>query len=109
MSGREHDLRQHSPSMIFIVIFEIFIIIIFRFSFFLYNITYQKHKSIINYLELYSFQVHSIVPQVVLVVKNLSAKAGDVRDARSIPRSGRFPWRRAWQPTPVFLSEVSHG
>ena len=27
----------------------------------------------------------------VLVVKNLSAKAGDVRDAGSIPRLGRFP------------------
>ena len=26
-----------------------------------------------------------------LVVKNLSAKAGDVRDAGSIPRLGRFP------------------
>ena len=26
-----------------------------------------------------------------LVVKNLSAKAGDVRDADSIPRLGRFP------------------
>ena len=21
----------------------------------------------------------------------------------------RFPWRRAWQPTPVFLPEESHG
>ena len=31
------------------------------------------------------------------------AKAGDVRDAGSIPELGRFPWRRAWQHTPVFL------
>ena len=29
--------------------------------------------------------------QVALVVKNLSAKAGDVRDAGSIPVSGRSP------------------
>ena len=26
-----------------------------------------------------------------------------------IPGLGRFPWRRAWQPTPVFLPEESHG
>ena len=26
-----------------------------------------------------------------------------------IPGSGRFPWRRKWQPTPVFLPEKSHG
>jgi len=31
------------------------------------------------------------------------AKAGDVRDADSISKLGRFPWRRAWQHTPVFL------
>ena len=27
----------------------------------------------------------------------------------SIPKSGRFPWRRAWQPTPVLLTGESHG
>ena len=27
----------------------------------------------------------------------------------SIPKSGRFPWRRAWQPTPIFLIGESHG
>ena len=37
--------------------------------------------------------------QVALVVKNLPAKAGDVRDAGLIPGSGRSP---GWQPTPVF-------
>ena len=25
------------------------------------------------------------------------------------PGSGRFPWRRKWQPTPVFLPGESHG
>ena len=25
------------------------------------------------------------------------------------PWVGKIPWRRAWQPTPVFLSEKSHG
>ena len=39
----------------------------------------------------------------------LVADAGDVRDGGSIPGWGRFPWRRAWQPTPVFLPGESHG
>ena len=32
--------------------------------------------------------------QVVLVVKNSPANAGDIRDMGSIPGSGRLPWRR---------------
>ena len=45
------------------------------------------------------------MPNIVLctVVKNLPAYAGDKRDAGLILRSGRFPWKRAWQPIPVFL------
>ena len=34
------------------------------------------------------------------MVKNPSANAGDVD---LVPGSGRFPWKRKWQPTPVFL------
>ena len=47
-------------------------------------------------------------PQVVLVGKNLPASAGDVRRGFS-PWIRRIPWRRAWQPTPVFLPGESHG
>ena len=43
---------------------------------------------------------------MLLVVKNPPASAGDTS---SIPGSGRFPWRRTWQPTPVFLLGESHG
>ena len=43
------------------------------------------------------------------MVKNLPAKARDIRDMGLIPGLGRLPWRRAWQPTPVFLSGESHG
>ena len=48
---------------------------------------------------------------MVLVVKNLPANAGDVRDAGSIPGLGRSPGGGAWQPTPVFLPRGSsvHG
>ena len=38
-----------------------------------------------------SFLLYNWASQVVLVVKNLPAKAGDVRDKGLIPGSGRFP------------------
>ena len=41
---------------------------------------------------------------VAQMAKNTPTNA----DLGSIPGSGRFPWRRKWQPTPVFLSEKSH-
>ena len=31
------------------------------------------------------------------------------RRHRLDPRVGKIPWRRQWQPTPVFLPEESHG
>ena len=40
------------------------------------------------------------------VVKNLPANAGDIG---LIPGSGRVPWIRKWQPTPVFLPGKSYG
>ena len=43
------------------------------------------------------------------MVKNMTVNVGDIRGVGLIPASGRFSWRRAWQPTPVFLPEESHG
>ena len=41
---------------------------------------------------------------MALLVKNLPASAEDVRDEGSVPGSvEKIPWRRTWQPTPVFL------
>ena len=46
--------------------------------------------------------------QVALVVKNPPVNAEETRDMGSkVPR--KIPWRRAWQPTPVFLPGESHG
>ena len=42
------------------------------------------------------------VSQVALVVKNLPVKAGHKRH-RFDPWVGKIPWRKTWQPTPVFL------
>ena len=47
---------------------------------------------------------------MVLVVKNLPANAGDVRETGSIPAwVEKILWRKVWQPTPVFLPGESHG
>ena len=46
--------------------------------------------------------------QVVLVVKNPPANAGDIKRHGSDLRVRRIPWRRAWQPTPVFFPGESH-
>jgi len=43
------------------------------------------------------------------VVKNVSANAGNIRDAALIPGQGRFPWGKKWQPAPIFLPRESHG
>ena len=47
----------------------------------------------------------TLASQVVLVVKNLPANAGDTRNVGSIfdPWVRKIPWKRAWQPTPGFL------
>ena len=40
-------------------------------------------------------------------VKTLPAKEGDMRGGFE-PWVGKIPWRRKWQPTPVFLPGESH-
>ena len=49
------------------------------------------------------------VSQVALVGKNPPANAGDIREASFDLWVRKFPWRRKWQPTPVFLPGKSHG
>ena len=41
--------------------------------------------------------------QVAPVVKNLPDSAGDANRLRCDPEVGKIPWRRTWQPTPVYL------
>ena len=47
--------------------------------------------------------------QVVLVVKNPPANAGDARHVGLTPRSGRSSGGEKWQLTPVFLPGKFHG
>ena len=46
---------------------------------------------------------------MALVVKNPPANAGDVKRHGFDPWVGKSPWRRAGQPTPVFLPGESQG
>ena len=46
---------------------------------------------------------------MMLVVKNLPAKAENIKRFRLDRWVGKTPWRRAWQPTPVFLPGEFHG
>ena len=42
------------------------------------------------------------------MVKNLPANAGDIRDDPLEDPLEKILWRKAWQPTPVFLPGESH-
>ena len=53
--------------------------------------------------------VRGMASQVALVVKKLLANAKDVKRQEFNPWVGKISWRRAWQPTPVFLPGESHG
>ena len=48
------------------------------------------------------------LPQNGLVVKNLPA-IQETKRGRFNPWVGKIPWRRKWQPTPLFLLGKSHG
>ena len=41
--------------------------------------------------------------------KEPACNAGDAGDMGLIPGVRKSPWRRAWQPTPVFLPGEFHG
>jgi hypothetical protein len=42
-------------------------------------------------------------------VKNPPANAGDIKRHGFNPWDGKIPWRRAWQPTLIFLPGKFHG
>ena len=60
-------------------------------------------------LSIYLKVASRMATQVSLVVKNLPASAGHLKKLRFDPWVGKIPWRRAWQPTPVFLTGESLG
>ena len=49
-----------------------------------------------------------VLMRLLLVIKNPPASAGDIRCGFA-PWVVKMPWRRAWQPAPVFSPGESHG
>ena len=45
----------------------------------------------------------------MLALNNLPANAGDLKRLGLDPWVRKIPWRRKWQPTPVFVPGESHG
>ena len=43
------------------------------------------------------------------MVKESACSARNTGDEGLIPASGKIPWRKAWQATPVILPGESHG
>ena len=75
-----------------------------------YDTNFQKVETV--YVGVY-IDVYMDFP-VVLVLKNVPANAGDVRNACWITGLGRSPgwedaWRRIWQPIPVSLPGKFNG
>ena len=66
-------------------------------------LTHRKHS---KYTRSYN---HSWASQEALVVKEPSCQCKRLKSCRFDPWVGKIPWRRAWQPTPVFLPGESHG
>ena len=55
-----------------------------------------------------TYGLASQAPQASLVIKNPPANAGDIR-GKFHPWVRKIPWRREWQPIPLFLPGESHG
>ena len=80
-----------------------------RFNDDIFNMIYYsvlvKIMSLTKYLPTLLYRKPS---QVALVVKNSLAIAGH-KKCRFNPWVKKIPWRRAWQPSPIFLPGESHG
>jgi len=53
--------------------------------------------------------MHKCKFNLLLVVKNPLASAGNIKRLGLDTSIRKIPWRRVWQPTPVFLPGKSHG
>ena len=70
----------------------------FFVSFFLKKVMLSPRKSCYNFLNSHAEQTWA--SQVVLVIKNPPASAGDKRSWFD-PWVRKIPWRRKWQATPL--------
>ena len=71
----------------------------------------QLISLLINFLFIsyWGYPEGSWASEMALVVKNLPVNSGDVKRPRFSPGVKKISWRRAWQPTSVFLPGESCG
>ena len=79
-----------------------------------YNFFFKWEKAQIymannNYLQLYEVLKHSEGLPRWLSSKESACKCKRYRRCGFDPQVGKIPWRRKWQPTPVFFPGKSHG
>ena len=75
------------------------------------RITYSTEKTRKGQSKTHSFldPTRTGTFQVALVVKGLSCQHRNHKTRGFDPWVGKIPWRRKWQPTPVFMPGKSHG
>ena len=73
----------------------------------------DTHKLLPTSLQVYAKKSLTLKPggvsQVVLVVMNPPANAGEAGNECIVPGFGKIPWQRAWEPSSVFLPGEFHG
>ena len=70
----------------------------------------QETQKSLNYLAKKNKLGRLMAFQTAIMVKNPPANAGDIRKICGLDLCVRkIPWRRKWQPTPVFLPGKFHG
>ena len=52
---------------------------------------------------------HNILVETNVSYDTLCSVASVMPDFATLPWAGKIPWRRKWQPTPVFLPGGFHG
>ena len=78
----------------------------FELSLYLLYLTQISTNTI---LEILLFDISLSTAHISLGGSDDKASTYSTGDLSLIPAAGRFPWRRKWQPTPVFLPWKSHG
>ena len=78
----------------------------FELSLYLLYLTQISTNTI---LEILLFDISLSTAHISLGGSDDKASTYSAGDLSLIPAAGRFPWRKKWQPTPVFLPGKSHG
>src|SRR5574338_372105 len=60
-------------------------------------------------LDLSKSQMYTVASQLGKLIRTLPAQCRRHKRRRFSLWGGRIPWRRKWQPAPVFLPGKSHG